>query len=54
MHEMVQTRYIFNFKSNLGINDDFEKAKREREKCIRKENPFKPKKSDKEKSPKIL
>ena len=28
---MVQTRYIFNFKSNLGINDDFEKAKRERE-----------------------
>ena len=28
---MVQTRYIFNFGSNLGIDDDFEKYKRERE-----------------------
>ena len=49
---MVQTRYIFNFGSNLGINDDFEKEKKER--CIRKEKPFKPKKNGKEKCPKIL
>ena len=49
---MLQTRYIFNFGCNLGINDDFEKEKKER--CIRKEKPFKPKKNDKEKNNKIL
>ena len=31
MHEMEQTWYIFNFGSNLGIDDDFKKEKRERE-----------------------
>ena len=57
---MVQTRYIFNIGSNLGIDDDFQKEKREskrereRERCIRQENPLKPKKNDKEKSPIIL
>ena len=34
MHEMEQTWYIFKFGCNLGIDDDFEKEKRERERDV--------------------